>query len=445
MIADSASRRPMWMSNVKRVVVWLISLILWPLVTLLERAGVRFLVGAHVLSRIGHTSLVPDVYIKTALLGWRPTHRNVLLAPPSALANPALVRCWRRHLRVVTNPWLVALLRPLEWQTRLRCDLSRQSLSDGRQVKPIPAIFPVQRAYEAKFGDRPLLTLSESEEAQGRVRLRQLGIPEGAWFVCLHVREEGYLPELAYHAYRNSDIRTYLPAVEAIVQRGGWVIRMGDASMSPLPRMKHVVDYVHSGLQSDWMDIFCFARCRFFLGDTSGPFAVSFVFGVPCALANFTPLGHPVFGARNLWIPKRYHSVREAREMTFSELLHSPARLFCRTEEYEAAGLSWIDNTPDNIRDMTLEMLERLGGVFRYAEQDEQLQRRFHELLALDPLWTTTSRVGRDFLRRHAWLLEGPVVSAGSAPGPAKTVLTGPLGLNGQSNAPSCHEHVLRG
>ena len=35
-------------------------------------------------------------------------------------------------------------------------------------------------------------------------------------------------------AYRNVNIDTYVPAMEAIVERGGWVIRYGDAGMQAI-------------------------------------------------------------------------------------------------------------------------------------------------------------------------------------------------------------------
>jgi putative glycosyltransferase (TIGR04372 family) len=180
---------------------------------------------------------------------------------------------------------------------------------------------------------------------------------------------------------------------------------MGHPQMKPLPRMRHVVDYVHTPLRSDWMDVFCLASCRFFLGDTSGPFNASFVFGVPCALANFIAIGHGPYSARDVWIPKRYRSVREDRDLTFPEMFRRPLRSFARTEEYEAAGIAWVNNTPEEIRELTVEMLDRLEGRLSYSPDDERLQQQFQSLVALEPLYRTTARVGRDFLQRYAALL----------------------------------------
>ena len=394
----------------KRTVITILSIVLWPVAQLLFVARIRFLVGGNVLARIGHTALAPDVYVKAALLGLRRAHRGVLLAPRGSAINPCLLHYWNRYFIVIDQPLLVMLLRIFERMPRLQYDLGFLMLPDRGAVKIIPAIYPVQRRYEAAFGEQPLLQLLEADRLRGRRRLQELGVPDGAWFVCLHVREQGHLPHLAYHSYRNSDIMTYLPAVEAIVERGGWVIRMGDSSMTPLPAIRHVVDYVHSGLQTDWMDIVCFATCRWLLGDTSGPFVVSFVFGVPCATVNFISIGHAPFSVRDLWIPKRLRSVREDRDLSFVEVLHSKLRAFSRTDEYEAAGVAWVNSAPEEIREVAVEMMDRLDGCAAYQSDDERFQQEFKSLLAADPVWGTSARVGRDFLRRHSRLLEGDAI-----------------------------------
>ena len=402
------------MTMSKKVVKGILAIVLWPLAELLARCRIRFLHGGNTLTRIGHLALDPDVYVKAGLLGWRPAYRGVLLAPGGRVVNPCLLRHWERYLTIIRHPVLTALLAPLARMPQLRYDLSVLHLADGQRVKILPAVYRVQQAYEHAYAGQPLLRLSLEEEARGRQQLRELGLPPQAWFVCLHVRESGYLPERAYHSYRNADIMTYLPAVDAIVARGGWVIRMGDPSMKRLPRMPGVVDYVHSGLQRDWMDIFCFARCRFFLGDTSGPFVAAFAFGVPCAVANQIPMGHGAYSARDLWMPKRYRSLREHRELTFAEVLRSPWRSLGRTADYEAAGIGWVDNHPEEIRELAVEMLDRLEGRLSSSADDETLQQRFQSLLQLKPAWGTTARVGREFLRRHEDLLEDQPASCAS-------------------------------
>lgn len=379
-------------------VLALIALVLW-------KMRVRFLTGGNLVSRIGHTAEEPDLFVKAGLLGMRPSYKAVVLAPARKIANRSLLSYWTKYLTVVTNPILVRLLWPFERFSLLEYNSSQLRFPDGRILDSTTAIYAVQRSYEAKFAGRPLLTLRDADRARGRRCLENMGVPGDGWFICLHVRESGYLPHLDYHSYRDVDVSTYFRAVEWIVGHGGWVIRMGDPTMTKLPPMKQVIDYAHSELRCDWMDVFCLASCKFFLGTTSGPFVASSVFGVPCATANFVPMGYGPYSSRDIFIPKLYASVDDNRCLAFREVLATPLRRLFRTEEFQQHRIKLIDNSPEDILDLTKELFERMEGDASYTDEDERLQTRFRELMRLDPMYETGSRVGRNFLRKYRHLL----------------------------------------
>ena len=391
-------------SRLGRMTYPVVLAILTPVALLLAVARIRFL-NTGTVTRIGHLARHPEIYVKSKLVGWRPRYFGILLAPAGSVVNPSLLHYWRRYITIVRHPLLIALLRPFVTYKWLQYDAGSVKLPDGSTESGLPAVFRVQVEYESTYGDRPLLTLSESDFERGWTCLQELGIPKDAWFVCLHAREGGYLPHLSYHSYRDVDVSTYIPAVEAIVERGGWVIRMGDPTMKTLPKMEQLIDYAHSEVRSDWMDVFCLATCRFCLGNDSGPNNVSQVFGVPTAPANWAPMGHGAYSRRDIWITKLYWSVKEDRYLTFAEVLLSPLRRLLRTEEFEAAGVTVVDNSPEEIRDVAVEMMDRLDGNVSYTPEDERLQKRFKSLLEAEPMYATNARVGRDFLRKYARLL----------------------------------------
>ncbi|MCK5602945.1 TIGR04372 family glycosyltransferase [Candidatus Pacearchaeota archaeon] len=354
-------------------------------------------------TRIGETAHQLDLYVKMSALGWGPSHRGILLARKEKTANLCLMKYWSNYIHVISNPFLFYLLFPLAELTQY--DIGRLKMPDGKVVNRHYAIIAVQNKWDEE-GRSPLLVLSSSHRERGWNCLQQLGIPRGSWFVCLHVREAGFLKEgnNPYHAYRNADINTYLLAVKTIVEAGGWVIRMGDSTMKPLPPLDHVIDYANSEFKSDWMDIFCCAECRFFLGTTSGLFIVSFDFGVPCALANDTPMGDRPWSKKDRFIPKLYWSTSEGRYLTFEEALAPKFRCCYDGNIFESSGISVIDNTPEEISDIVLEMLNRLDNNLEYTEDDDILQDRFNTLLPYKK-YGIGSRVGGAFLRKYEWLL----------------------------------------
>lgn len=121
------------------------------------------------------------------------------------------------------------------------------------------ALFPTLRADG--FEDRFELPADMVE--QGDALLANLGWREGEPVVVLHVREETFLASHRYHFYRAADIAHYRPAIDQIVEGGGWVFRLGDAASVPLDHpSSRVVDLPHHADYANWMDLFLVARAR---------------------------------------------------------------------------------------------------------------------------------------------------------------------------------------
>lgn len=355
--------------------------------------------------RIGEIAHQFDLYEKMRILELGLKGRGILLARKESIANLCFIEYWKRYFFVISNSLLFFLLFPLAELTQY--NIACPKMPDGKVVHGNRTHIAVQKRWENE-NRKPLLKLSSSHYERGWDCLQQFGVPRGAWFVCLHVREPGYLMKNecanSFHAYRDADVNTYLMAVKTIVDHGGWVIRMGDPTMKPLPQMEHVIDYVHSNVRSDWMDIFCCAECRFFLGTTSGLFLVSFVFGVPCALANFAPMGERPWSGKDIFVPKLYWSITEGRYLTFKEAL-APQFRYCYDSRYfESSGIGIEDNTQEDINDMVLEMLDRLNEKLEYTKEDEHLQERIYKLLP-DNSYGIGSRIGSAFLRKYEGLL----------------------------------------
>ena len=178
--------------------------------------------------------------------------------------------------------------------------------------------------------------------------------------------------------------------------------------MKRLPTMERVVDYAHSSLRSDWMDVFLCGSARFILANTSGLYIVGSIFGVPAACANIAPMSALSYGPEDIDIPKLLFSESNRRYLTFPEVFASPLANFRFSQLYEEAGIRLEQSTPEDIRDLALEMLERLDGRLHYTQEDEALQTRFKELLRPGHYaYGAKTRIGRAFLRKYAPMLDG--------------------------------------
>lgn len=365
----------------------------------LDGLGLRFL-GLQWTGMIGHLALL-DVYAKLAMLDGIPLEQRILLVEPSRVSNPHYLRYWRSLFPAVIDDadgirTVAGLARQLEEHfTMFR-------LPDGRFRTLHQTATEVEARWRAE-GRGPLLQLVEQDEERGVRALERLGIPRDAWFVGLHVREGGP----PWRDIHNADIESYADAAQAIVERGGWVVRMGNPGMRPAPALAGLVDYAHSAERSDWMDVFLWARCRFFVGTASGPVGVPPTFGVPCVHTNWAPLAFRHWFDGDLVVPKLYWSDRESRLLHFGETLSSAAGRATDTKRLRSEhGIVPLDNAPEEIAEVVVEMIERLEGTAPYSAEDEVLRHRFESLHPDGEFaYRAASRVGREWLRRHQDLL----------------------------------------
>lgn len=348
----------------------------------------------------GHLCIDVDCYLKEGILGLHPDYNAILLAPRNSVANTHLLNYWERYLKIIRSPFMCALLRPLAENIFTRYHVYRYSSWIDRKADA----YEIERKYS---GRPPLLALTDGDSTRGRAVLREIGIPHDAWFVCVHARESSYTSD-ELQSYRDSDIQDYIPAIHSIVDRGGWVVRVGDPTMRPLPKMKHVVDYVHLPIRSDWMDIFLVASCRFFFGCASGPCCLAHVFGRPSVTVNNAPFSTILpLGINDIGIPKHVWSTRESRYLSFREIFSTPIGNYRYGDAYQRAAVRVADNTPGDIQAAVIEMLDRVEGNAVYTEYDEELQRRFKSLM--NPThysYGSVSRIGWDFLRKYSHMLE---------------------------------------
>jgi putative glycosyltransferase (TIGR04372 family) len=156
------------------------------------------------------------------------------------------------------------------------------------------------------------------------------------------------------------------------------------------------------------MDVFLCASCKFFLGSDSGLGDVAAMFGRPVAIANAAPFFHAIRSQpQAIGIPKLYWCRDEKRYLAFGEVAESPASSYRLSHLFDEAHLTLVDNSPDEIRDLALEMLERLDGVATYTGEDEILQNQLRSLMKpTHYTYGAPGRVGRDFLRKYQALLK---------------------------------------
>jgi putative glycosyltransferase (TIGR04372 family) len=112
-----------------------------------------------------------------------------------------------------------------------------------------------------------------------------------------------------------------------------------------------------------------------------------------------------MWSSKAIYIVKRCWSETESRYLTWPEVMTPPVALMYDSRLLAKRGLRAVDNTAEEIRELCIEMLDRLDGR-TYTPGDDAEQHRWHALKR--GYWTERwrARAGRGFLARH-WELMG--------------------------------------
>ena len=252
--------------------VYLISI---PLIILIRLIRPWFLIrwAALISNRVGHFSVNTELYCCERDAGINsPSQKYLdLFYMKKYVCNKQLEKMWRRSL-IVLPAWL---LRPLSRVNRFFC-LFISSFTEH------------EIGYSNKNHDLHYLinklpvhiSFTEKEELKGKEILKKFGLTKNAKFVCLIVRDSGYLnrhikheykDRWQYHTYRDGDIDKYVLAAEELARRDYYVFRMGINVLKPLKSSNpKVIDYANLKIRSDFMDIYLGAKCRFCISTSVG-------------------------------------------------------------------------------------------------------------------------------------------------------------------------------
>ena len=350
-------------------------------------------------------------YTRAKIMGLVSPHESiVLLEESSRLSNPWICQYWEKYFTFIRKPKAINALKGIS--IPIEEEVEGINVINNKAVWSNAAIGIINKKWEDEKRD-PIIKLSEEDIHSGWRELKKAGIPEGSWFVCLHVRTPGFkkrnanATEDVWDAHRNADINTYKKSIEEIVERGGWVLRMGDPYMEPLEKMEHVLDYANSDIRSHFMDVFCTAMCSFAVVTNSGYQGFAEAFEIPMVLTNYVSMTARARSNREIFIYKLLYSKGKNDYLSFKEGLQPPLGNAIGAPNYKSLRVEWVDNTEDEIHEVVVEMLERLEGKTIYTKEDQTLQKKFNSLHAKYSNWGGLGRIGNSFINKYEYLLNG--------------------------------------
>jgi len=367
-------------------------------------------------SRIGHF-IYPELYLCEKDAGLSVPAKNVIdfFGVEDKSCNEQFMLMWRRILHLwplwIIPPILI-VNRAIPFGNDHEVPNCITSSGTGRDINNLLDYVGIH------------LYFTVDEQKKGEKYLRGMGIPKGESYVCLIVRDGKYLTskipskDWDYHNYRDSEIDNYVLAAEELAKRGFYVIRMGEKVNKALQSSNtKIIDYANNGMRTDFMDIYLCANCAFTITSGTGLDAIPNIFRRPLVYVNNPPIGRlPTTKSNNIVISKHYFSKKVGHKLTLSEIFNQGAGYLMYSLEYGSKDIELIENTPEEIRDVCVEMVERLSGKWKSQKDDEELQKKFWNIFPVNSKneagipfhGEIRSKFGADFLRNNReWLQEG--------------------------------------
>lgn len=262
----------------------------------------------------------------------------------------------------------------------------------------------------------PLLEFSSKENELGRRRCLELGLPDGEKFICFHVRDSAYLNKIAayqnwsYHDFRDASLENSVIALEKFCFKNKiYAIRMGSVTTHKVnSQCPYIIDYANSPFQSDFMDLYLSANCKFFVGSDSGLSMIPELFGKPMIYLNIAPLAvHTPFGHYVICLYKKFFHVIENVYITYSDLINKYVGKYPSTESFKNHNLELIENSAEEIYDVIVEMNDSLSGINIRTDEDLMLQKQFWDVRGGLERGGKVIFVGTKFLRMNRALIGG--------------------------------------
>ena len=289
-------------------------------------------------------------------------------------------------------------------------------------------VWPIIRVHRKRVMDRSsskfetwnagktTLGFSDSETKVGKILEKELGLIGNAPFICLSIPSKKYRELVDYKQTEHwtgikddlltsiPDLESYVPVIQDLISKDIAVIRMGVHEELKLPESlgQRAIDYAFLN-RSEFGDVWLSSRCLFYLTGGSGAWWFGSIFGKPTVATDCYEL-RGTYGSGDIFIPQLSRSIKKDCLNNFEWMIKCQQWAFDRNRlgiDYEI-----VKNTPQQIIDVTTEMLMRAQGNWIETNEDKELQKRFRLVQEkLRPADRAPAKIGAKFLREHQYLL----------------------------------------
>ena len=382
-----------------------LALIIWLGIEIINVFRPVYIVGLSYKGRITQYLAPMELHLRQANFSQK--KYLMIFVMPAATPNEAVRTIYRRHSLIVDSHFPKLIRSAFGMVSELLKHRYTPELS----------------AHHLLWALEPATTLNKAENVFGKILMRQLGIPDGAEFVCLGVKdaryyasitsEAGYGQDLRHQANdsRNVNIANYILAATHLAELGIYVVRVGSVVSAPLPKDRHpmIIDYATEA-RSELGDVVLGAQCKFAINAATGSWVFFSARNKPIACTDTYEFG---FKADQLQVMRQglftftLLKIRQNSQLVKFEQRAIGGQKWADDKLLNQLGLEPIPNTPEEILDVVIEMNDWIDGKLVLSDFDEELQTKFYNCYPLETRLGKNPKVkiSPSFLRKYQDLL----------------------------------------
>ena len=311
--------------------------------------------------RIGHLALNNDLFLKRVNNGFFGKNDKFILIGPGEkgskmIANKTLYKIISEKIKQTSSIIFIEnfiLFRMLNMASK---KLANNGININLEMNSNEVEFSIYK---------PIFFFDKNTVRDGIKKLQNLGFYNGKKIVCVYARDSTFLfgDKFSYHDYRNADIDTYIPSIKYLINLDYFVVRIGSIAAKRVSyNNPNFLDYPFSKLKSDFFDTFFIYISDFVIGTTSGITDVATVFGIPFLGVNYAPFTECPLGKYDLFIQKKLID-RSGKVIEYKKIIDGDLKHVYKGDEfYKRTGLTYLDNTSEEILKATKEMQSIVSG-----------------------------------------------------------------------------------
>ena len=362
---------------------------------------------------IGHYSCCIETYLceRDLKIHKNPNRVYDIWFKNKTVANKLLLDKWKRHLNIYSHKfrfiWVYLndhkfgkqfLVPYRHWR-----NYSDKGPNVGSQLRDVNGVLKNTTPH-IKFSSKEI---EESEKFFIDNKISKK-------LILFFARDSNYYKNFRTNSFeadiRNSSIESQKLAIDEMCKES-FCVRVGSNPKNELKiDNKNFIDYSFSKYRSELNDLYLMSKCHFLVTTGSGIEQLALLFRKPIVLVNSTESEYrfnPLFNSSyKLYIPKKIFSKNLGRILTFSEIFKIGAHNLSTTSDYKRRNLELIENTPEEIQDVVIEMNERMNKNWVENKEDEELQKRYWDINYFKGMPKFECRIGSKYLKENVHLLK---------------------------------------